>query len=222
MGWSTWVITSRASIFARCSLTLGYNAIGHFLGAWMTGWASGCSHILYLPRNLPIPVNLPGKSLVKSSVELMHLDFGVLAVGGFSTLAAWVGAAPVRLLLAWVNMTQLTSHMLGDPREQDQVCLQCTSMSGSCVVGLQECLVARGWGHGGFHTEESETHCKWLAWFEWVQAKGQAIWAGLFWMQLLEQMEGVALCYVLPLCIFGLYLSAASISVVLLSSNSNW
>ena len=41
---------------------------------------------------------------------------------------------------------QLTSHMLGDPREQDQVCLQCTSMSESCMVGLQECLVARGWG----------------------------------------------------------------------------
>ena len=31
---------------------------------------------------------------------------------------------------------QLTSHMLADPREQDQVCLQCTSRSWSCMVGL--------------------------------------------------------------------------------------
>ena len=85
---------------------------------------------------------------------------------------------------------QLTSHMLGDPREQDWVCLQHTSMSGSYVVGLQECLVARGWGHRGFCTEELETHCRLLAWFE--QGPGQ--WAGhlgwFFWMQLLEQMEG--------------------------------
>ena len=58
------------------------------------------------------------------------------------------------------------------------------------MVGLQECLVARGWGHGWFHTEELETHCRQLAWLEWVQTNGQAICAGLFWMQLLEQMEG--------------------------------
>ena len=69
---------------------------------------------------------------------------------------------------------QLTSHMLGDPREQDQVCLWCTSRSESCVVGLQECLVARGWGHGGFHTGGSGTHCRQLAWF--VLGPGQ--WAG--------------------------------------------
>ena len=64
--------------------------------------------------------------------------------------------------------------MLEDPREQDQVCLKCTSMSGSCMTGLQECLVARGWGHGGFCTEESETCCRQLAWFK--QGPGQ--WAG--------------------------------------------
>ena len=85
---------------------------------------------------------------------------------------------------------QLTSHMLGDPRAQDQVYLQHTSMFGSHVVGLQECLVARGWVHRGFHTKELETHCRQLAWFNRVQTNGQAIWAGLFWMQLLEQTEG--------------------------------
>ena len=82
-----WVITPRASIFARCSLTLGCNVIGHFLGACMTGWASGHSHILYSPGNLPTPVNLSGNSLIKSSVDLMHLDFDVLAAGGFAALA---------------------------------------------------------------------------------------------------------------------------------------
>ena len=58
------------------------------------------------------------------------------------------------------------------------------------MVGLQECLVARGWDHRGFCTGELETHCRWLAWFVRIQANGQTIWAGLFWMQLLEQMEG--------------------------------
>ena len=56
----------------------------------------------------------------------MHLGFGVLAVGDFATLAAWVVAVPVGLLLGWVvpwqhssHGPQLTSHMLGDPGEQD-------------------------------------------------------------------------------------------------------
>ena len=42
------------------------------------------------------------------------------------------------------------------------------------MVGLQECLVARGWGHGGFHTGELETHCRQLAWF----LRGPGQWAG--------------------------------------------
>ena len=105
VGWSMWVITPRASIFARCSLTLGCNATRHFLGACMTRWASGHSCILYLPGNLPILVNLLGNSIIKSSVDLMHLDFNVLVAGGFVALAAWVGVVPVRLLLCWVVLT---------------------------------------------------------------------------------------------------------------------
>ena len=100
-----WVITPRASIFARCSLTLGHNVIGHYLGEWMTGWVSGQSCILYSPGNFPIPVNLSVNSLIKSLVDFMHLDFGVLAASGFSALAAWVGAVPVRLLSGWLVMT---------------------------------------------------------------------------------------------------------------------
>ena len=82
------MITPRASIFARCSLTFGHNAIRHFLGACMTGCVSEHSHILYSPGNLPIPVNLSGNSHIKSSVDLMHLDFNVLAAGGFVALVA--------------------------------------------------------------------------------------------------------------------------------------
>ena len=94
---------------------------------------------------------------------------------------------------------QLTSHMLGDPRNQDQVCLQCTSMSESCVVGLQECLVARGWGHGGFCTGELETHCRWLAWFIW----GPGQWAGhLGWFVLDAAVgtDGGVVCYLQIRC----------------------
>ena len=101
-----WVITPRASIFARCSLTLGRNAIRHFLGVCMTGWASGHSSILYSPGNLPIPVNLSWNSLIKLSVDWMHLDFDVLAEGVFAALAAWVGVVPVRLLSGWVVLTE--------------------------------------------------------------------------------------------------------------------
>ena len=147
----------------------------------MTGWASGCSHILYLPASLPIPVNLSGNSLIKSSVDMMHLGIGVLAVGGFCHSCCLSGCCGL-LGFCWDEWSQqhsslgpqLTSCILGDPREQDQMCLQCTSMSGSCVVGLLECLVARGWGHRGFCTEKLETLCRQLAWFIW----GPGQWAG--------------------------------------------
>ena len=94
---------------------------------------------------------------------------------------------------------QLTSCMLGDPREQDEVCLWCTSMNGSCVVGLQECLVARGWGHGGFHTGESETHCSQLAWF--IQGPDQ--WAGHLGWFVLDAVVGTyggVVCYLQIQC----------------------
>ena len=100
-----WVITPRASIFARCSFTLRRSTIGHFLGVCMTGWVSGHCHIFYSLGNLPIPVNLSGNSLIKSLVDLMHLNFDVLAAGGFAALAAWVGVVPVRLLSGWVVLT---------------------------------------------------------------------------------------------------------------------
>ena len=67
------------------------------------------------------------------------------------------------------------------------------------MVGLQECLVARGWGHGGFHTEELETHCRQLAWFK--QVPGQ--WAGhLGWFVLDATVgtDGGVECYLQIQC----------------------
>ena len=82
VGWSTWVITPRASIFARCSLTLGNNAIRHFLGACMTRWASGPSCILYSPGSLPIL----GESIREFSHQVIS---GCDALGIWCSCCGW-------------------------------------------------------------------------------------------------------------------------------------
>ena len=81
MGSSTWVITPRHSILLRCSLTFGHKAMGHFLGACITGWTSWWSQIVYLPGNLPIPLNWSGNSFIKSSVDLMCLAAVTVGAG---------------------------------------------------------------------------------------------------------------------------------------------
>ena len=65
--------------------------------------------------------------------------------------------------------------------------------------GLQECLVPRGWGHGGFHTEELETHCRQLAWF--IRGPGQ--WAGHLGWFVLDAAVGTGrgvVCYLQIWC----------------------
>ena len=75
--------------------------MGHFLGACMMVW----SQIVYLPGNLPIPVNQSGNSLIKSSVDLM----GLAAAG-----------AAVAFVLVWITvMAQFiltTANLLHDGR----------------------------------------------------------------------------------------------------------
>ena len=199
------VMTPRASIFARCSLTLGHNAIGHFPGACMTGWVSGHSCILYSPGSLPIPVNLSGNSLIKSSVDLMHLDFGVLAAGGFASLVAWVGAVPVRLLLGWVvviaQFTWTTANLshAGRPKRagpgvsaiyQYEWIMHCWAPG---VIGCQRM------GPQRIPYRESETHCRWLAWFVW----GPGQWAGhLGWLfsDAAVGTDGGVVCYLQIWC----------------------
>ena len=64
---------------------------------------------------------------------------------------------------------------------------------GTGVFGCQ------GWGHGGFHTEESETCCRWLAWFKW----GPGQWAGhLGWFVLgaVVEINGGVVCYLQIWC----------------------
>ena len=81
MGSSTWVIMPRHSFLLRCSLTFGHKAMGHFLGACITGCTSCQSQILYLPGNLPMPMNQSGNSFIKSSVDLMDLAAVVTLAG---------------------------------------------------------------------------------------------------------------------------------------------
>ena len=73
IGLSPQVITPRHSILLRCSLTFGCKAMGHFLGACITGCTSWQSQILYSPGNWPMPWNQSRNSLIKSSVDLMGL-----------------------------------------------------------------------------------------------------------------------------------------------------
>ena len=86
IGSFTWVITPRHSILSRCSLTFEHTVMGHFLGACITGWTSCWSWILYLPGNLPMPVNQSGNSFIKSSVDLMDLA-AVWTVAGLAIVA---------------------------------------------------------------------------------------------------------------------------------------
>ena len=67
------------------------------------------------------------------------------------------------------------------------------------MVRLQECFVARRWGHGGFCTGGLETHCRWLAWFE--QGPGQ--WAdhlGWFVLHASVRADGGVVCYLQIQC----------------------
>ena len=86
VGLSTWVITPRHSTLLRCSLTFGHKAMGHFLGACITGWTSCQSWILYLLGNLIIPVNWSGNSFIKSSVDLVDVS-AAWTVAGLAVVA---------------------------------------------------------------------------------------------------------------------------------------
>ena len=71
-------------LFARCSLTLGCNVIGHFLDVCMTRSASGHSCILYsLGKLANSSESIREFSHQVISGHLMHLDFDVLAGGWF-------------------------------------------------------------------------------------------------------------------------------------------
>ena len=95
IGSSTWVITPRHSILLRCSLTFGCKAMGHFLGACIMGWASWQSQILYLPGNLPMPMNWSGNSFIKSSMDLMDLAASGAVAGLVAAAVVETGAGCV-------------------------------------------------------------------------------------------------------------------------------
>ena len=118
----TWVITPRHSILSRCSLTFGHKALGHFLGACMMGWTSCWSWILYLPGNLPMPVNQSWTSFIKSSVDLMDLAAawtvaGLSVVAVVETGAGLGGFVPgcMTVMSQFIFMTAILAHE-GRPR----------------------------------------------------------------------------------------------------------
>ena len=96
VGSSTWVMTSGFTILSNSTLTLGCMEIGHFWGACMTHWALSCSLILYLPGNWPMPSNLSGNFLMRSSVDLIGTVF--LGVAG-------AGLGPGRWEVSWITLT---------------------------------------------------------------------------------------------------------------------
>ena len=71
VGSSTGVMTPSFTTLSNSALTLGHMEIGHFHGAFMTGCALSHSLMVYSTRNCPMPQNLPGNFLMKSSVDLI-------------------------------------------------------------------------------------------------------------------------------------------------------
>ena len=65
--------------------------MGNFLGACIMGYTSCQSQILYLPGNLPMPMNRSRNSSIKSSVDLMVLT-AKWTVAGLFVAAVEAGA----------------------------------------------------------------------------------------------------------------------------------
>ena len=95
VGSSTGVMTPSFTILFYSALTLGHMEIGHFQGACLKDWASPCSLMVYSPRNWPMPWNLSGNFLMRSSVDLIGTVF--LGVAG-----ARVG--PGRWEVSWITL----------------------------------------------------------------------------------------------------------------------
>ena len=126
VGSSTWVITPRHSILSRCSLTFRCKAMEHFLGACITGCASSWSWILYLPGNLPMPLNQSGNSFIKSSVDLMDLAASG-AVAGLvvaAVVGTGAGCVPGHLtVMTQFILTTASFSLEGRPRMAGLGCL---------------------------------------------------------------------------------------------------
>ena len=79
VGSTTRVMTPNFTILLNSALTLGCMEIGHYQGACTTGWASSHHIIVYSPGLWPMPWNLSGNFLMRSSVDLIGTVF--LGVG---------------------------------------------------------------------------------------------------------------------------------------------
>ena len=150
VGSSTWVITLRHSILSRCSLTFGHKVMGHFLGACITGCHIIWSQILYLPGNLPIPVNRSGNSyqVISGSDGLgCWVDCSRLICCCCGSRSRMWGFLCQVTWLWWHNSSLwlLAFHLRVDPGWQDWGCLWHTSMNLPSGVKHQGGLAAKWW-----------------------------------------------------------------------------
>ena len=101
---------------------------------------------MYLPGNLPIPLNRSGNSFIKSSVDLMELAASGTVAGLFVTDVVETGAGCVpgclTVMAQFIFMTASFSLRV-DPVWQDQGCLQHTNMILLCGVKHQGNLAAK-------------------------------------------------------------------------------
>ena len=96
VGSSVVVVTPSFTILSNSAFTLGHMEIGHFQGACMPGWALSHSLVAYSPRNWPMPWNLSGNFLMRSSVDLI----GTVLLG-----VAGAGVGPDRWEVPWMTFT---------------------------------------------------------------------------------------------------------------------
>ena len=76
----TRMMTPSFTILSNSASTLGCMEIGHFQGACMMDWALSHSLMVYSAQNWPMPWNLSGNFLMRSSVDLIGTVF--LGAGG--------------------------------------------------------------------------------------------------------------------------------------------
>ena len=124
IGSSTRVMTWSFTILYNSALTLGNMEIGHCHSTCVTGWVLSHSLVEYLLRNWPMPQNLSGNSLMRSSVDLTGVVFlGAVGAG------AGLGGSEVFWWLWQHNLPWwlLTFHRMGAKGWQDWGCLPHTN-----------------------------------------------------------------------------------------------
>ena len=110
MGSSTWVMILCSRNSSSFSCTSGCIAISHFLGACTTGFALLHKVMWYVPGKWPIPSNLSGYALMRSSFVLRGGELGCWK-SCLTILPSVVGFFCCTNFLFWRLTAQLSSTM---------------------------------------------------------------------------------------------------------------